>query len=323
MGLNGALRVRVTEARPVAEGVRALTLAALDGAPLPPYSPGSHVVVHLPGERVHRNPYSLAGQPWDTGAYRVAVRLVESGRGGSRYVHERLAEGDVLTIEPPRNLFAPVRTARRHVLVAGGIGITPFISYVHLLRRDGIPFELHYAVRDVAAAALLPELETLCGDALHVHVDTDGSAVLAALDERVLGVQPLGTHLSVCGPAPLMEAVLATARQHGWPPSRLHLERFGADIGSAEPFDVVLGRGGRRLHVPADRTLLETLEEAGLELPYACRQGVCGECRTGLLGGTPDHRDVFLTADARAAGDALMPCVSRCASGPLVLDLAE
>ena len=313
--------VRVAEVRALAADVRGLTLVPADGAPLPAFSAGSHVVVHLQGERLHRNPYSLASSPWERDRYRIAVRHVADGRGGSRHVHERIAPGDVLAIEPPRNLFAPVRTAVRHVLVAGGIGATPFVSYVHQLRRDGVPFEMHYAVRDRESAALGDELEALCPDELRIHVDPVGTALLGALEDGVLGRQPLGTHLSVCGPPPMMEAVLGAAARHGWPHSRLHLERFTAETGTLEPFDAVLAGDGRTVHVPAQRTLLEALEDAGLDVPYLCRQGVCGECRTGLLDGVPDHRDVYLTAAERDANTALMPCVSRCAGGPLVLDL--
>ncbi len=306
-----------------ADGVRALRLVAEDGRLLPAFSPGSHVVVHVPGARPRRNPYSLACPPWSTGAYRIVVRRIADGRGGSRALHDEVGVGDRLTIEPPRNLFAPVTTAKRHLLIAGGIGITPFLSYAHQLSAAGTPFELHYAVRDAAAIPLLDELQPLCPapDGVTVHVDSDGSSVLAAL-EQVLDRQPLGTHLSTCGPAPMMDAVTAAAYRHGWPPSRVHLERFQLDLGPAEPFAVRLERSDRELPVAADESLLEALERAGVDVQYLCRQGVCGECRTGVLAGVPDHRDVYLTAEERAANTAMMPCVSRCASGPLVLDLA-
>ena len=302
--------------------IRALRLVPDGGGTLPSFSPGSHVIVHVPGERVRRNPYSLACAPWSTEAYRIVVRRIADGRGGSRALHDEVHVGDRLQIEPPRNLFAPVMPARRHLLIAGGIGITPFLSYAHQLRAGGVPFELHYGVRDRAAIPLLDELEQLCTEPGHltVYVDRDGASLLAAL-EQILGRQPLGTHVSTCGPAPLMDAVVAAARRHGWPASRVHLERFQLDLGPAEPFAVRLGPGGRELRVGADESLLEALEVAGVDVRYLCRQGVCGECRTGVLAGVPDHRDVYLTAGERAANADIMPCVSRCVSGPLVLDL--
>ncbi|HWV87458.1 MAG TPA: PDR/VanB family oxidoreductase [Capillimicrobium sp.] len=309
--------VRVTAVRELGPDVRELTLAPLNGTPLPAFSPGSHVVVHVPGERTRKNPYSLACAPWSTDAYRIAVRRLDDGRGGSRAVHERVQEGDVLAIEPPRNLFAPVVGARKHLLVAGGIGITPFVSYAHQLVAAGVPFELHHAP---AGGPLADELERLRPDAVRAHADR--VALMAAVEDA-LDAQPLGTHLSVCGPPAMMEAVCAAAKRHGWPGSRVHLERFVLDTGPMDPFAVRLARSGRELAVGADETLLEALEAAGADVPYLCRQGICGECRLDVLDGTPDHRDIYLTADERAAGAAIMPCVSRCAGdGPLVLDLA-
>ncbi len=315
--------VRVEAIEDRARDVRALWLVPDGGGPLPPFSPGSHVVVHIPGERVRRNPYSLACPPWSTEAYRIVVRRIADGGGGSRALHDAVGAGDRLEIEPPRNLFAPVGAAKRHLLIAGGIGITPFVSYAHQLREAGVPFELHYAVRDRAAVPLLEELERLCpsADSLTVHIGADGSSLLAAL-EQILDRQPLGTHVSTCGPPPMMDAVVGAARRHGWPPSRLHLERFQLDLGPAQPFAVQLAGSGRDVQVAADESLLESLERCGVEVRYLCRQGVCGECRTSVLAGVPDHRDVYLTAAERAANTAMMPCVSRCVSGPLVLDLA-
>lgn len=315
------IKVRVAEITELSPDVRAFDLVPLNGTPLPAFSPGSHIVVHVPGEdRVRRNPYSLASSPWDPARYRIAVRRIEEGRGGSLGMHERVRWGDVLEIEAPHNLFAPDRAATRHVLVAGGIGITPFVSYAHALLREDVPFELHYAFRAPEHAALLDDLTEVCPEALRTYVDEDGTALLAGLHERLTD-QPLGTHLSVCGPAPLMDAVLGLARELGWPESRLHLERFALDEGPRRPFSVRLRSTDEVIDVPEELTLLEALEERGIEIPYLCRQGVCGECRTPVVSGTPDHRDDYLTADERAAGDALMPCVSRCARGPLVLDL--
>lgn len=315
------LAVRVAAVRDLAPDVRELVLEPANGHPLPPFSPGSHVVVHVPGERTRKNAYSLACAPWATGAYRIAVRRIDAGRGGSRGVHERIAPGDLLTIDPPRNLFAPIVRARRHVLVAGGIGITPFVSYAHQLRAEDVPFELHYAFREPAGGPLLDELRDLCPDALHAYADPTGALLLPALDVA-LRDQPLGTHLSVCGPAPMMDAVVGRATALGWPPSRIHLERFGVDTGTMEPFTVRLAGSGRTLTVGEDVTLLEALEEDGVAVPFLCRQGICGECRLAVVDGTPDHRDLYLNPQDRASNAWVMPCVSRCAdAGPLVLDL--
>ncbi len=313
------IEVRVQAIRERSAGVRELTFVPVGSDSLPPYSPGSHVIVHLPGEPAVRNAYSLAGAPWETSSYRIAVRLVNDGRGGSRRLHEKVAEGDRIRIEPPRNLFSLQVAARRHLLVAGGIGITPFVSWLHQLERDGTPFELLYAGRPEDATGILAELRAL---APHAVRHCGNRAELMAALEQALDRQPLGTQLAACGPGPMMDAVVEAAHQHGWPPERVHLERFVAERGVMEPFDAVLGRDGRRLPVSAEETLLEALERSGLKIPYQCRQGICGQCVTGVLGGTPDHRDIFLSPEEHAAGQKIMPCMSRCAKdGELVLDL--
>lgn len=315
------IAVRVARTEAIAPGLRALTLVHADGAALPSFAPGGHVVVHLPGAPPRRNSYSLASSPSRTDSYRIVVRLDRAGRGGSRALHEQVTVGDRLAIEAPQSLFAPDRTAARHVLVAGGVGITPFISYAHELMYAGTPFELHWSSRTRDSGALGAELAELCPPgSLRVH-SGGRDALLHVLGDDILDRQPLGAHLSVCGPAAMIDDVLGMARRLGWPESRLHSERFALEAGRREPFAVELSRSGLVLDVPVELTLLEALEEAGLDVPYLCRQGICGECRTVVLRGVPDHRDDYLTAGDRSVNSAIMPCVSRCAEGPLVLDL--
>jgi ferredoxin-NADP reductase len=314
------MQVRVAAARRLTPTIRELELAPL-ASPLPVFSAGSHVIVHVPGETVRKNAYSLVSSPWATDTYRLAVRHDPAGRGGSRWIHEHLNEGDVLTIEPPRNFFAPVRTARHHVLVAGGIGVTPFVSYVHQLSRDGASFELHYAVRAAGELPFLDELKRRCAERLHVYVDPDGSALMRGLRDRILGRQPVGTDLSLCGPEPMMEAVVGAATELGWPSERIHLERFSLPAGERKAFTAVDHGTGTHVRVSAEATLLEALEDAGFSVPYLCRQGICGQCLTRVREGSPDHHDHYLTPEERAAGAMIMPCVSRSLSTQLVLDL--
>lgn len=320
MAVNATIAVRVAGVTRLTPTVREIELVTL-GDPLPAFSAGSHVIVHLPSDPPRKNAYSLACSPWTPGSYRVAVRHDLAGAGGSRWIHERLTEGQVLMIEPPRNFFAPVRTARHRLLIAGGIGITPFLSYAHQLSREGSSFELHYAARAADELPFLDELDGLCGDRLHVYVDPDGARLMGALRGHVLGEQPVGTHLSICGPTAMMDAVTAAAAAMGWPASRVHLERFSLPLGEREPFVAVEQLTGRRIDVPAEETLLEALEDAGFEMPYLCRQGICGQCLTKVLAGTPDHRDLYLTPEERSTGSLIMPCVSRAVDAPLVLEL--
>jgi ferredoxin-NADP reductase len=311
---RGTLLLEVAAAEEAAPGVRSVTLRRPDGGRLPAFAPGSHLVLTCGGRR---NAYSLTGDGSAGAEYRVSVLLRPDGAGGSAFVH-RLQVGDVVEAAGPRSAFAPVSTARRHLLVAGGIGITPMLSHARAAVRWGRPFQLLYGHRPGAGAHLV-ELRDLCGDALADHDSTPRllDAVAAALAD-----QPLGTHVYVCGPAPLIAFVQDTAAALGWPAQRVHAERFAAaDLDPGEPFVARLRRSGRDVAVPAGVSLLSALEDAGVPVPSMCRQGVCGECRVPVTAGRPQHRDLYLSAAERDAGDAVMCCVSRSTDDEMELDL--
>lgn len=308
--MSGFFDVRVTASRLLTPVIREFTFEALAGS-LPGYSAGSHVQVCLPNGR--RNAYSLVGDTADPHRYRIAVRRQDASRGGSRYLHEHLRVGDPLRLSTPANCFALHSGARRHLLIAGGIGITPFIAYSHELLRRGVEFELHFAYRGGLSDAYLAELRELLGERLHGY---DGDCRVLDLDQ-VLRQRPLGSHVYACGPQRLLEALRARAAALGWHASRVHWEAFSAPA-PGQPFSVELSRSGQRLEVSADQSLLEALEGAGVDIPNLCRGGVCGQCHTRYLKGEVEHRDHFLTPGQR--GDGLMPCVSR-GRGSLLLDL--
>ncbi|MGY1661478.1 PDR/VanB family oxidoreductase [Geodermatophilus sp. SYSU D00705] len=311
---RGPLDLVVAEVREAADGIRSITLVAADGSMLPAHPPGSHLVLHC-GAR--RNAYSLTGSGTSPDRYTISVLLCPDGAGGSRWVH-RLAAGDVVRAERPRSAFAPVATARHHLLVAGGIGITPMLSHARAAVRWRRDFTLLYGYRP-GAGAHLAELRELCGPRLEEHPDV---ATFLPRLEAVLGSAPLGTHLYACGPAPLLDFVLATADRLGWPEHRVHTERFSAEtLDPGEPFAATLARSGRRIAVPSGVSLLEALERDGISVPNLCRQGVCGECRVPVLAGRPLHRDLFLTEEEKAAADSVMCCVSRSTGPSLELDL--
>jgi dimethylamine monooxygenase subunit B len=298
----------------IAEDIRELVMARPDGGPLPSYPPGSHVVIEC-GER--RNAYSLTGSGAAPREYAVAVLHKRDGSGGSEHMH-RVRAGDPVTVSTPRSAFAPVSTARRHLLVAGGIGITPMLTHARHAVEWGADALLLYVHRP-GAGAYVGELEALLGERLQRTTDESGFGVLL---KKALVEQPLGTHLYVCGPQGLMDRVLAEAAAAGWPADRLHLERFvPADLDPGTPFKARLARSGRDVLVPAGTSLLDALEGAAVAVASMCRQGVCGECRVPVLSGRPAHRDEFLADDERAAGDSVMCCVSRSHSETLEIDL--
>lgn len=324
------LTVRVAHVALLNPMVRLLVLRAADGAPLPGFDAGAHlrIRVALEGGRHDWRHYSLIdvahGAQAAPAEYRIAVRLETGGRGGSRFMHA-LQEGDALVIEPPRNEFALSAHAGCAVLVAGGIGVTPLASMAAACRAQGRPVRMVYAGRSRALMALLPELQALLGDALRVHADDEaGGHAGAPLDVDALldGCAP-GDQLYVCGPAPLLDAVLAGARSRAWAPERVRFERFAAAPPQQgdQSFELVLAQSGLRCTVAADQSILDCLIGHGCDPLFDCRRGECGVCAVPVLEGEVDHRDHVLSTSEKAAGNVIQICISRAKGQRLVLDL--
>lgn len=314
------IAVRVSDVVEVTPLVKRFHLEALDGAPLPSFSGGAHIVVEMQdGDTVRRNAYSLMGPPSRTADYTISVRRDAGGRGGSRYLHDHLTKGATLTISHPANLFALELRARKHLFVAGGIGITPFIAMAEQLFHDHRGFELHYAIRSREHAAYADDLAARYGRRVHVYHSEHGERVPLA---EVLTHQPLGTHLYVCGPDRMIGWAAGLAEDLGWPRQNVHHERFVTPA-VGEPYRVKLARSDTVVDVGSHQSMLEAIENAGVEAPYLCRGGACGQCRTTVLArdGRLMHYDHFLSEDEKAAGDSVMPCVSRFEGPLLTLDL--
>jgi ferredoxin-NADP reductase len=251
----------------------------------------------------------------DGSGYEIAVRREDGGRGGSRFMH-RVQVGAQLRIGAPVNLFALDLRAKKHVMIAGGIGITPFLSQLKQLAKLPMPFELHYAARsrdEAAGLALLPQ-----SPHIHVHLSGEGNRLdLGAL----LAKQPLGTHIYTCGPKGLIDAVAETGARLGWPNTVLHAEEFLSPP-AGESFEVTLAKSEMTLTVGPHQSLLEALEAAKVDAPWLCRGGACGQCETNVVAcdGHIDHHDHWLSDDERRAQRKIMPCVSRFKGKALVLD---
>jgi dimethylamine monooxygenase subunit B len=251
--------------------------------------------------------------------WRVAVRKQEESRGGSRWLHEQAREGMRIDISAPVNLFPLIRTGRRHILVAGGIGITPILSQARELARLGADFEVHYAYRGPEYGVFSDELEALAPGRVHHYVQSRREQIEFG---SLLAGRPLGTHFYICGPAGMVAASMNAGKSLGWPESHLHSEQFLAPTGG-EPFDVKLALSGKAFTVPSDLSLLEAIEQQGVDAPYLCRGGACGQCELEVLGAEGEliHHDLYLSADERASGKKIMPCVSRLKGGCLTLNL--
>ncbi|WP_445169777.1 PDR/VanB family oxidoreductase [Mycolicibacterium sp. Dal123E01] len=291
-------------------GIRTLTLAPPDRSVLPSFTPGSHLVIQCAGGA---NAYSLTGATTAPRDYVVSVLECPRGRGGSRWIHQSLAVGATVEAHLPRSAFAPVLRARRHLLIAAGIGITPMVSHLRSARRWGRDARLLYIHRE-GRGAYLDEIRSLTNQAA---MFTDRGAFLSEL-AAALGSQPFGTHVYICGPSQFIDDVVDTATQFGWPPSRIHVEHFGGELAPGHPFEVELSSTGDVFTVDAGVSLLESLTARGHAVPSLCHQGVCGECRVPVRAGTVLHRDLYLTGDERR--DSMMACVSR-GSGRVELEL--
>lgn len=315
------LEVRVVRKEREADDICSIELEATDGLPLPPFTAGAHIDLHLRAGLVRQ--YSLCSRPQERERYLIGVLRDPASRGGSQAVHEDLAVGSVLRISAPRNHFALV-AAPSTLLLAGGIGVTPILAMAEVLAAEGKQFEMHYCSRAPERTAFR---QRIAGSSYagQVHFHYDSGAAEQRLDlAALLSAADPDTHIYVCGPGGFIEHVKNSAGALGWPAAQVHFEYFGAApvaAGGDAPFDVRLASSGRVIPIPAGRTVAAVLLEQGVDLPVSCEQGVCGTCLTRVLDGMPDHRDAYLTDEERAANDQFTPCCSRAKSALLVLDL--
>lgn len=316
------LGVRIACKKTEALDICSLELRPLEGQSLPAFAAGAHIDVHLPGGLVR--PYSLCNDCAEPDCYVIAVLRESASRGGSAAVHEQLQTGQQLSISAPRNHFALDAQARKHLLLAGGIGITPMLAMARCLAREGADFALHYCARTRERMAFADAIESApWAHQAHLYVDDEHNRPQLQLAALLEQASP-DTHLYVCGPKGFMDAVLGAAEAAGWPQERLHWECFAGEVvhhDEDQSFEVELASTGEVVCVAAGQTVVQALESIGVCVPTSCEQGVCGTCLTRVLAGEPDHRDMYLTEEERAANDQFTPCCSRARSARLVLDL--
>jgi len=308
--------VRVIAKESAAQGVTALTLAHPDGRRLPDWAPGAHIDLMLPNGLTRQ--YSLCGDRWDAHTYRVAVLREPHGRGGSVYIHDHLAVGDLVGIGGPRNNFRMVPSSR-YLFLAGGIGITPLLPMIRQADSIAADWHLLYGGRTRDTMAFGDELARYGERVSLVPQDQKGRLDLDVATEAAAA----GAKVYACGPVPLLDAL--TTRATSWPKGALRLERFVPREQPApvrnSPFDIELARSGRTISVTPQQSVLDALRAAGVGVLSSCREGTCGTCETTVLAGEPDHRDSVLDDGERAAVDCMLVCVSRSCSDRLVLDL--
>jgi phthalate 4,5-dioxygenase reductase subunit len=309
----------VTALEAIADGIYRIECAHPDGAELPEFTAGAHVRVRVPNGQVRS--YSLCNDPQERHRYVIAVKREEAGTGGSKSLTEQTKVGDRLQVSEPRNDFELTGNPARYIFIAGGIGITPILSMIHHLRATSSkPFKLYYLTREPAQTAFLDELSRpeYRGKVIihHDHGNPDDAYDLWPVLE-----QPKGAHVYCCGPRGLMEAVRDMSGH--WPSSSVHFEDFGSRASTNakddKPFTVRLSGSGEAIPVPAGVSILEALRTNGRHVPYSCESGTCGSCRTRLVEGEAEHRDLVLSEAERSR--YIMVCVSRACSDQLVIEL--
>jgi ferredoxin-NADP reductase len=311
------LKLKVQSAEAETPVIRRLVFG-VEGGAVPRWQAGAHIRVSLPngGDR----PYSLMALPdLPEGALALGVLREQQSTGGSQFMHA-LKVGDVVTATAPANNFRLQDGQSPAILFAGGIGVTPILSMAAELQAQGIPYRLHYAGRTQGLLAFLPQLHAICGEALSVHYDSDESRLdIPATLDRMSD----DAHVYVCGPSGMIDAVKAAALAKGVGAQRIHYELFKAEVSSAAntPFDVELRSTGQVIRVATDQSIIQALEQAGVDVLYDCQRGDCGICQCGVIEGIPDHRDVILSDDEKASNKVMQICVSRAKSERLVLDL--
>lgn len=314
--------VEVRRREAVSDDVVTLTFADPTGADLPEWGPGAHIDLLLTPSLVRQ--YSLCGDTANRAEWQVGVLLDPNSRGGSQFVHDKVHEGTTVRVRGPRNHF-PLMGSPRYLFVAGGIGVTPIVPMIEAAHATGADWQLFYGGRKRSSMAFVDELErhgervTICPQ------DQQGAPDFKTSLDSALSAARENTLVYCCGPEGLL-SVVEQACGH-WPDDSLHVERFSAKAleesspEALETFEVECQRSGLTLMVPADKTIYEMAENAGVDVLGSCMEGVCGTCECDVLEGEPDHRDSVLNEAEKASGDTIMICVSRSRSERLVLDL--
>ena len=318
--------VKVIEITSLTPRIKSFRLVSANQKRLAAFSPGSHVAVEIPlGQKKRHNSYSLCGSAYQTDSYEIAVLLTGDSCGGSQYLHQ-IPVGTELNIGFPKNSFAMVSSARKYVLIAGGIGITPLLSMLDNLDKFKTPFELHYAAKSSEECAFYKSLQQQYSSQVKFYFSEKGDCAASQRHrlnpQQIFKEQPLGTHLYLCAPYNLMADCRSAAEALGYPDSAIHRELFGAvKTNKVKPFTAILAQSKKEVEVPKDKTLLEALEAAGIAANYSCRAGGCGACEVKVIEGEINHLDSFYSPEEKAEQNRILACISRAKTKQLVIDL--
>ncbi|MDR0218322.1 MAG: PDR/VanB family oxidoreductase [Enterobacteriaceae bacterium] len=313
--------VIVSDIETITPAIKRFTLIPDQNTHLPAFSGGSHIFVQMQdGSQHYSNAYSLLSSPFDEQHYQIAIKREADSCGGSAFMHEKVVIGDKLVVSEPNNLFPLVPEAKKHILIAGGIGITPFMSHLHELERQNADYELHYCYRYASDNAFRQELmSSAFKDKVICHVSSEGTRL--ELDTFIAQL-PTESHIYTCGSNSLNEGVRQAAQKAGFSDNQLHFEQFTVEDKTGDAFTLVLARSGVELEVDSESTILQVIERnKAASVDCLCREGVCGTCETAILEGEADHRDQYFTDEEKQSQTSMLICCSRAKGKRLVLDL--
>lgn len=318
------LNLKIHDIRCEAKDTLVIELKDSKNALLPEFSAGSHLEVYLKTGLTRH--YSLLNDPTERDRYVIAVSLDANSKGGSKFIHQKLKVGDMLTVSTPRNNF-PLLDVDEYCFVAGGIGITPMLSMIHWCVANNKKWRLYYAVRNRQRAAFYEYLSNVeQKQNIHFHFNDENEALLDL--DQIVQSATANEHIYCCGPNPLMLALKDTAAHMG---DRVHFEWFSAPTiaathhqeGDAQgsDFTVKLAQSGHEIIVRSEQSILEAIEEQGIEIPFSCRAGICRACECKVLNGEPEHLDAILSESEKQSNQSMLICVSRSRSKVLELDI--
>ena len=300
-------------------GIAVLELVSLDGNPLPNFSAGAHIDVHVGDEYIRQ--YSLCNDSRVTNSYRIGVLNDPNSRGGSVRIHQEFIAQKNIKISSPRNHFPLNMNVEKSILVGGGIGITPMMAMAYELRQANKTFELHYCTRTAGAGAFEEELVAEFGDRVVFHYDDQDKSQFFS-PQVTFAPFDCSSHIYVCGPTGFMNWVIGQAKEAGYPCEQVHFEYFSADVDTTgDSFEVYCAQSDIKVTVQSDDTIAKALRKAGVKITMSCEEGVCGTCITDVIEGDPDHRDHFLTDEEKADNDQIALCCSRAKTKKLVIDI--
>jgi phthalate 4,5-dioxygenase reductase subunit len=310
------IHTKVARKRALTPDIAEFTLEPASGGTLPAFTAGAHISVRTPAGPMRR--YSLIGADDEAPShYVIAVKREPESRGGSVSMHDDVTEGTELDIEPPENDFS-LKEAPKYLLIAGGIGVTPIFAMAQELAAKEKDFSIIYCTRSPEQTAYADDMKAAFGKRLKLHHDSGDPSKVYDFWDYFAEIKNM--HVYCCGPKPLLEEIKSISGH--WPEGRVNFEDF-KPVEVIRPndvaFDVELARSGKTITVPADRSILEAIRDAGVKTVSSCESGTCGTCKTGLIAGTPDHRDMVLMDDEKDR--YIMICISRAKEGNLVLDI--